>query len=486
MLLVAGFLLPFPERLTRAVRIGHAVVVSVIAAALLAIVIAPWVSNYQVIISAATLGRWSCLLMAPQLMLAARTATKAAIARGLLTARVKIALVGLIVFLAFALTMHSRLESSYRGNYSGFVHISKKLFNDHPLLSTRDDIRASLVLQTNPYDAQFMYFAAFDPFLRAYADHPAMYRVFIDAPPYRFGRIGFSLLTRLLSFGQWAWYPWTMVWLVIASLGVLAIALASMAVRAGASPAWGLLVLLVPGFWQSLSTALPEPVAAAFVITGYWCAIRGRWLAGAALWGAALLVRETGAVIILCLLAERFLAGYRRQALMSAAVAILPAAAWRLYVGWALFPDWGWRGFFFNPHDFGWPLAGFLGVWSTIRAHAYEPGMTIPAITLTLLLLAALVVAGVIAIRRPSALSLSAVAYAVMAVSLNYEMWMHLSDGQRGTFEVFVLLAVASPAAAASSRGMRLLIYGLWAAAAWYVFFGSYDAAFVRETLTGG
>jgi uncharacterized protein YhhL (DUF1145 family) len=486
LLITAGFLLPFPAHLRRAVRIGYGVVVAVIGVALIVIAVAPRVSNYQVMLSAATLARWSCLLMAPQIVLTARAVAKGAVARGLVTTRVKIALAGLLVFAAFALAMHSRLQSQYRGNYSGFLHISTKVFNDHPMLSTRDDVRASLVLQPYGYDAQFMYFAAFDPFLRAYADHPVTYGAFMDAPGYRFGRVGFSLLTRVLSAGQWSRYPATMVWLVIAALGISAVMLASMAVRAGASPAWGVLILLVPGFWQSLSTALPEPIAAALLIGGCWCALRGRWLAGAALWGAALLVRETSLIVVVLLLAERFLSGQRKTALAAAAVAFLPVIGWRLYVGWVLWPYWGWQGFLHNPHDFGWPFAGFLSLWSKILAGAYEPGMTVPGIALTVLLVGAFAVATVLALRRPSALTISAAVLAVMAVSLNDYVWTHVSDGQRLTYEVFVLLALVSPAAAAASRGTRLMLYGFWAAAAWYVFFGSFDAAFVREALTGG
>jgi hypothetical protein len=487
LLIAAGFLLPFPARLPRAVRIGYGLVVAAIGAAILAIIAAPWVSNYLVVLSAATLGRWVCLLMAPQIVLAVRTLAMAAVARGLVTVRVKIALIGLLVFAAFALAMHSRLQNSYRGNYSGFVQISTQLFNANPMLNTRDDVRASLLLSNGyGYDAQFMYFAAFDPFLRAYADDPAAYGPFMGAPGYRFGRIGFSWLTRFLSAGQWSRYPATMVWLVVASLGVSAVMLASIAVKSGASPAWGVLILLVPGFWQSLSTALPEPIAAAFLIGGLWCTLRGRWLAGAALWAAALLVRETSLIVVVLLFAERFLSGQRRQTLVSAAATFLPVMAWRLYVGWVLWPSWGWEGFLHNPHDFGWPFAGFLDAWSKILAGAYEPGMTVPGIALTLLLIGAFVVAAVVAIRRPSALAVSAVVLAVMAVSLNGYVWTYVSDGQRLTYEVFVVLALVSPSAAAASRGTRLLIYAFWTAAAWYVFFGSYEAAFVREALTGG
>ena len=85
-----------------------------------------------------------------------------------------------------------------------------------------------------------MYFATFDPFLRVYKSTPATYGQIMDASPYRYGRIGFSLLTRVLSGGQWERYPVTMVWLILGALALTAFLLARIAQRHGLSPALGL------------------------------------------------------------------------------------------------------------------------------------------------------------------------------------------------------------------------------------------------------
>jgi hypothetical protein len=56
---------------------------------------------------------------------------------------------------------------------------------------------------------------------------------FIDNPPYRYGRIGFSALTRLVSAGRAERYPAVMVWLILAAHVALAAALAAVALATG-------------------------------------------------------------------------------------------------------------------------------------------------------------------------------------------------------------------------------------------------------------
>ncbi|HLQ46923.1 MAG TPA: hypothetical protein VK137_19415, partial [Planctomycetaceae bacterium] len=141
-----------------------------------------------------------------------------------------------------------------------------------PLLKDRDDIRRSLALEEGGgYDGEFLYFEVYDPFLWRFRDRPSEYRAFIDAPPYRFGRIGFSWLAKVFSANRWQWYPPTMVWLVFLSIIACAMILGLLAVDAGLSPALAVLVVLVPGFWQSLQSGLPEPVAAATLLGGHLC-----------------------------------------------------------------------------------------------------------------------------------------------------------------------------------------------------------------------
>ena len=133
---------------------------------------------------------------------------------------------------------------------SGFLHISRDRFDRKPIVKDLDEVRRSLVLEDGGgYDGQFMYYEAFDPFLWRFRDRPVEYRAFIDAPPYRYGRIGFVWLSKALSAGQWQWYPRTMVWLVFLSIVACAMLLGVMAADAGLTPALAALVVLIPGFW---------------------------------------------------------------------------------------------------------------------------------------------------------------------------------------------------------------------------------------------
>ena len=198
----------------------------------------------------------------------------------------------------FTLSMLYTLDR-HDGNYSGFLHFSAKTLNESPVPDER--LKGTLVSYEDGYDAQFMYLMAFDPFLSRYRDAPKRYRTLADVPPYRYGRIGFSLLTKTLSGDRPERYPITMVWLVVISFVAGAISLVGIAVHYGANPLWVLLYALVPAWPPSLAFALPEPIAAAFVLTGLWAYLRSRYLLAAVCLSAALLVRETGILLILVL-----------------------------------------------------------------------------------------------------------------------------------------------------------------------------------------
>ena len=98
------------------------------------------------------------------------------------------------------------------------------------------------------YDGQFMYLMAFDPFLSAFKDNPRRYDEVVDTPPYRYTRIGYSLLTKLFAWNQPLWFPQTMIWLILASHVAGAVALGAIVRHHGGHPAWALLYATVPGF----------------------------------------------------------------------------------------------------------------------------------------------------------------------------------------------------------------------------------------------
>ena len=482
------FLLPEP-RMSRAVVRLHRIISAIVALLLVLIFVSPYVSPYRVLLSTAAFAEAICVLAAPRLWLAGkwawdqqREAAWGPMAWCLVSATFALAVYGAVVA--------PRLEDEYRGNYSGFLHVSRAFFDQNPMLSGRPDVRRSLVLtESQGYDGQFMYFETFDPFLRQYKDHPAIYRKFIDAPPYRFGRIGFSLLTKLFSGDRWQFYPATMTWLILSSLFLCGLSLAFIARFVGANAAWGMVVVLVPGFWQSVQVGLPEPIAAAFLLGGYLCLLHDRLRYAGLLFAVSLLVRETGAILVVSLVGAMLMSGRRRDAVLVAAISLTPLLAWRLYVGWILFSDWGAQAFLYDPENLGKPFAGIIDLWHTIHRGQYFPGFPIMSragLSYSVLLLVGFSTALVLAIRTRTSVALAAVVYGVMAISLTYSaIWVHVGNAQRGTYEVFVTLGLLTVRIKTYPRVLQWSVIMFWAASAAFVFFGAFDAEYIRRALIG-
>ena len=396
--------------------------------------------------------------------------------------------VGLFVIGVFWSAAKYRVEQFYGGNVSGLLIIARHTFDDNPMLRDRPDIRRSLYLDDDGgYDAQWAYYIAYDPSLSTFRHEPRRYRAFIDVPPYRYGRIGYSLLTKVFSGDRPLRYPATMVALVIASLGACGALLGEIARRNGRPWWYGAMVVAIPGVWQSMETSLPEPLAAAFLLAGYLCSsFRPVWAAGA-LFAMSLLVRETGAAFVLILLTWAFLAGRRRAALVTAVVAFLPLAIWRGFVGWVLWPDWGLQGFLFHPPDFDVPLAGMRHVWADIAHGAYFDGswgMARSGIAFSVMILAGAALALALAVRRPGPVSLAAAFYASLAVSFNFEaVWLAMGNAHRVTIDLFLCLALAFAQPRSSPRLLSGALALFWIASTWYVFFGTFESALIRDSV---
>jgi hypothetical protein len=254
--------------------------------------------------------------------------------------------IGLVAAAFFAAAMF-QTRASYDGNYSGFLHLDRDVAAAAPFLQERPDVAASLITTDAGYDGQFMYLMAFDPFITRFADRPAAYRAFIDNPPYRYGRIGFSVMTRLASAARPELFPAAMMWLIVIAHFALGTVLARIASQHGRSRFAALWYLAIPGFMSSLLSALPEALAAATLVVGVYNWPRRPWLAAAA-FAAALLVRETSIVLIVAVLLARGRQDWQRSVLVLVA-AILPVCAWRVFVATQLFPDFGWAAIVTNP-----------------------------------------------------------------------------------------------------------------------------------------
>jgi hypothetical protein len=183
-------------------------------AMLLVVAVAPAVTSYRVVLAPRTFVLCAALVSATRLIAIAR----------LVPSGWMPALAGALgaAFFGSALLQTS---AAFGWNYSGFLHLDRNVAARAPYLVERPDLARSLVTYDAGYDGQFMYLMAFDPLLRRFADRPAEYAAFIDSPPYRYGRIGFSALTALVSGGRperypavicgWSWRPtwrWRRCW----------------------------------------------------------------------------------------------------------------------------------------------------------------------------------------------------------------------------------------------------------------------------------
>jgi hypothetical protein len=371
------------------------------------------------------------------------------------------------------------------GNYSGFLKIGEMFVDRVPFLVERPALRAQLqVIEGAGYDGQFFYYIAFDPFLLAFRNDPARYRQIVDAPPYRWGRVGFSVLTKLFSVNDPERFPQTMIWLIVAASFTGVWCLAFLAQRFGLSGWWALSYALVPGFVQSLRAGLPEAVAAAFLLGGYCFFVRRRYGLAAMLLAASLLVRETGVILVIVLAIWTAWRDRDRRGGLIIGSAIVPLGMWRLYLAWRFFPVLGWDALFFDPHAHGLPFQGFVDLWQHLHTGVYAlvPEMVLSAIFFPLLLIAVFILALYLLWTRPSALGIAVVAYGLGAMSLNYAaVWLHVGNGERATYEVFLLSIVLflSIVGVATQR-TRLVLQGFMVCALLYLWFASVDATLVR------
>ena len=505
-LLAIWFAVPLPRARSsfRLEIVLYRTTIGIAVAVLTVVVAAPLVSPYRILIAPSTFAGWLTAIGVERVWMFFGPAALAglfahgveSVKRGharlriLMTPRrrsvLQSAAVGALVgwvFVSYAADIVRRHEHKI----SSLLLISRHFFEGNPFVRDRHDIRDHILLNQDGYDGQYFYNMTYDPFLTAFRRAPKRYGEFIDAPPYRYGRIGFSLLTKVLSANNPLWYPPVMVTLVIGGLVACGVLLSAFARRHGVSVWYGVLVLLIPGYWRSVNMTLPEPVAAAFFLGGLLFLMRQSWWAAGTLFGLSLLVRETGAALVLALVIGTFLTGRRRESVLMVFLALAPLALWRLYVGWVFMPDFGWEALTPHPDDFDLPLMGLRQLWTAVANGSYFPGdpsMTRAAQSFPPLVVAGAILAIIVAIKRPSPIALASVLYAAMAISMNFRgVWLHVANAERVTIDLFFSLALVSASIPRESRAIGWALTTFWCATALYIFFGTYNAPEILRAL---
>jgi hypothetical protein len=164
-------------------------------------------------------------------------------------------------------------------------------------------------------------------------------------------------------------------------------------------------------------------------------------------------------------------------------LSFVPMACWRLFVATRFFADFGWHAVFPSPGDFGVPFAGLAQLMRAGVTGTQSSPEVASAIMFPMLLAAALALAVSAFVVRRSGIAAAAVGYAIVAVSLNYDkIWAHLPSGERGTFELFLLLAVLW-LGGALPRWLTRTLAGFFVVLAGYTLFVSPEASMSRAAL---
>ena len=268
----------------------------------------------------------------------------------------------LVVFLFFYSAMvHARYQY---GDYSGFLQLSQRWSKQNPFLNERPELKSTLKIYDQGYDGQFMYFIAFDPLLQKFPDDLLRYRKWIDNPPYRYGRIGYPLITAIAASGKPERFASTMIHLIVVSNLIAAFFLVRIALFYKRSPFWVLLYPLIPAFLVSLNVGLPESLAAAFLLGGIFFYLREKFLTSALFFACALLVRETAGIAVLVLAVFEFFRQKNRRGSLILASSLLPLLMWRGFLAWRMFPDYGLQAVPIWGGEVRLPFAGLIELWS--------------------------------------------------------------------------------------------------------------------------
>jgi hypothetical protein len=173
------------------------------------------------------------------------------------------------------------------------------------------------------YDGQFAYYIARDP---------AGAVPLIDVPAYRYQRILYPLLARVLAFGQTPLIPWTLLLVNILAIGGGTWATGTILDRFGVSRWYALTYGLYGGQMLALRADLNEPFSQGLVQGALLTAVAQRWRWTAALLSLAVLAKESALIFVAGVGLYLLVTRRWRAAVGLVLVGSLPFAGYQLFL----------------------------------------------------------------------------------------------------------------------------------------------------------
>lgn len=245
------------------------------------------------------------------------------------SAKIRVQQFSVAIFLLITfLTQLLNTAGPLNGDFSRFM-LPSEAFGVPPKLAERGIKPHSQSEFNMGWDGQFYYFMANDIFNRLETSKN------VDNPPYRYQRIGQSLLAKVTSlFLFQSWVSPILYYLV----GVVAVALATWMLSGllsswNISGFWSLLWSLSLGTQLTLQKGLPDAFADACLIIGLISLLRRNFFVSAITLGFAVLSREAYFIVVMILIAFSFLKlrGEQSQVDRQALLLLIPPflfAAW--------------------------------------------------------------------------------------------------------------------------------------------------------------
>lgn len=310
-----------------------------------------------------------------------------------------------------------------------------------PPWTSVETARPSLTVQPadEGFDGQFFYRVGAAPLSTA----ERVEGVEFDLPALRASRVGYGALAWAASFGDPDLLPWSLLALNVVALAAIGAAGGRLAQQLGRHGAWGLALVLWPGFAYGLSLDTAELVASAFALGGLALVGARRWAWGAVLLAAATLTRETAlvypAALALAGMIElrRDRAGDGRPKVLAGFAAIDAFVAWQVVV-WLRFGELA-IGSSGGSNNLGGPLVGLVT----------ELGRSLPpsggdeayrvACALGLLVLLGIAAACWRSTTAPLHVRIAWIPAALLVLLLNDYQWSGATAFLRGTTEAGLL-----------------------------------------------
>ena len=321
----------------------------------------------------------------------------------------------------------------------------------------------AMLVPSAGYDGQFYYRLALNPFNW----HKTAYGITADYT-YRYTRLGYPVVTWVLSAGQHWLVPFMLVAVNLAAVTAMAVLGAVIARDSGRHALWGLLFVAYFGLVISIGRDTSEPLADACMLAGLLAYRRSRYVLAAAAIAYAVVTNEPILALPIAIAITRLYAMYRRKARPGTAdlAWVLPGAAYVVLQGLEKVLVRGKSGGasdvtqnFYYPFD-----AMFRGVYEDVARMSWTHLGLYDINLLEFLTLAAFVVAGFLVLRRTTAPAHERVAFVLFVlgemVLASSQFWGSVFGDGRTYIDAYlfaVIMLLATPPRYLPARYLRVL-----------------------------